>query len=155
MSIYPRRCGLTDQARTGDQIQFNRVENNAIAIAALTFSIFSNGFGRLSGARKQSGTDCRRAPGQSAPYARASNAALGLLRFGGFGTETVDITCRCATRSCWLSYIACCCARRWRAVLQTNCSCRCTRTCFVFDMNNFIDDRIEEVAVVRDQIRVP
>ena len=80
------------------------------------------------------------------------NTALGLLRFGGFGTETVDITLQ-MRYAFLLAFIH-------RLLLrQTGGALYFKRTvvagvlehALLFDMNNFINDRIEEVAVVRDQ----
>lgn len=50
---FPRAVA-TQQAdtRAGHQVQLDGFQNDAIAITCADFSIFSSGFGRLSGARK-------------------------------------------------------------------------------------------------------
>ena len=80
------------------------------------------------------------------------NAALGLFCFSGFGAETIDVTLQMC-HALLLAFVHRLLLRQTGSALYFKGAVvtGVLEHILLFDMNDFIDDRIEKVTVVGDQ----
>ena len=139
--------------RPWHQVELNRVEDDSVAIAGADFFHFQQRIGQAfwrTEAKVERVIHVGR--GDKLHTLKHFDAALRLLRFAGFGLEAIDETLQ-MRHALLLAFVHCLLLR------QTGCALTLEGAVvsgvfehgLLFDMNNFIDHRIEKVTIVGDK----